>query len=95
MLVIENNFCLCRRWGVPEKLKDLNISWYIPGENEIKCVKDLVNNYLVPELETLAKYAEGEITLGREHLRRSLRIVVSMLAGQTVFPFWEEPPLQL
>lgn len=91
----DNNFFVCRRWGVPEKLKDLNISWYIPGDVEINCVQDLVNRYLAPELETLAKYAQGEITLTREYLRRSLRIILAMLAGQTVFPIWDEPALQL
>lgn len=84
-----------RKWGVPEKLKDLNISWYIPGETEINCVQSLINNYLIPELDLLSKYANGELTVTREHLRRSLRIIISILAAQTVFPIWEEPALQL
>lgn len=58
-------------------------------------MQELVNKYLIPELETLTKYAEGEITVSREYLRRSLRIIISILAGQTVFPIWEEPALQL
>lgn len=84
-----------RRWGAPEKLKDLNISWYIPDRKEIDCVQELLNKYLVPELETLTSYAKGETLVSREHLRRSLRIIISVLAAQTVFPVWEEPALQL
>lgn len=88
-------FFFGRKWGVPEKINELNISWYMPGVKEINCVQDLLNKFLLPELETLTKYANGEISFSREYLRRSLRIVVSVLAAQIVFPMWDEPPLQL
>lgn len=58
-------------------------------------MQDLLNKFLLPELETLSKYANGEISPPREYLRTSLRIVDSVLAAQVVFPMWDEPPLQL
>lgn len=58
-------------------------------------MQDLLNKFLVPELENLMKYSKGEILLSREYLRRSLRIIVSILVAQTVFPMWDEPALQL
>lgn len=89
------DFLSIREWGNPGDLRNLNISWYVPAETEVKCVENLLHRYLIPELETLEKYSNGEVTLTREVLRRTLKIVVAMLGSHPVLPLWEEPALEL
>ncbi|XP_017776330.1 PREDICTED: proteasome activator complex subunit 4-like isoform X2 [Nicrophorus vespilloides] len=84
-----------REWGKAGQLKDLNISWYMPGEKEIECAQMLLNRYLIPELEKLEKYADGELELNREERRKSFKIVVASLGCHTVLPLWKEPPLKI
>lgn len=76
-------------------MEDLNIQWYTPGEKEVACVQNVVNKYLIPELEKLKKYTEEDLSLSRDDLRRSLKIITSLLGAQTVLPLWKEPAIQL
>lgn len=54
-----------------------------------------MNKYLVPELEKLEQYSAGELSLSRDDLHRSLKIIISLLGAQAVLPLWKEPALQL
>lgn len=84
-----------REWGKAGDLENLKVSWFVPGKEEVGWVQQLVNRYLVPELEILTKYINGGTTSTREDLRRSFRIIISTLSASTVFPAWEEPQLKL
>ena len=84
-----------REWGKAQNIKDLKISWYVPGDKEIGLVQSLINKYLLPEIDKLNKYASGTLTLSREELRRSLKIVISILSSHPVLPIWDEPAIQL
>lgn len=86
---------LYRSWGCPGDLNNLNIHWYTPAEKEISCIQSIMNKYLVPELEKLEKYSAGQLTLTRDDLHRSLKIIISLLGAQSVLPLWKEPALQL
>ncbi|KYB26764.1 proteasome activator complex subunit 4 [Tribolium castaneum] len=89
------DFLSIREWGKAQNIKDLEISWYVPGDKEIALVQSLINKYLVPEVSKLSKHASGESVLTREELRRSLRIVISILSSHPVLPIWDEPAIQL
>ncbi|KRT85387.1 hypothetical protein AMK59_1215, partial [Oryctes borbonicus] len=89
------DFLPIRSWGCPGDLNDLNIDWYSPGEKEVDCVQSIINKYLLPELEKLQKYSTGQVTLTRDDLHRSLKIIISLLGAQSVLPLWKEPALQL
>lgn len=71
------------------------MSWYVPGNEEIYCVQTLVNKYLVPELDKINQFCNDQHIFERQELQQSLFIIVAVLAGQSVFPMWEEKPLNL
>ncbi|KAG5878460.1 hypothetical protein JTB14_022783 [Gonioctena quinquepunctata] len=89
------DFLSVREWGKAQKVKDLNISWYVPGKKEVAAVQQLLNKYLVPELSKLEKHSNGEINLTRQGLKQSLKIIISILSCQSLLPMWEEPVFQL
>ncbi|XP_060526500.1 proteasome activator complex subunit 4-like [Cylas formicarius] len=89
------NFLAIREWGKSQNVKDLKLSWYVPGANEVKTVEMLVWRYLLPELNTLTKYSGGELILTRQELKASLVILVSILSCHLLLPMWDEPAYQL
>lgn len=84
-----------REWGKPQSIKDLKISWYVPGDKEIVLVQTFIDKYLIPEVNKLEDFASGKAILSREELRRSLKIIISTLASHAVLPIWKEPSIQL
>ncbi|XP_066249765.1 proteasome activator complex subunit 4B-like [Euwallacea similis] len=89
------DFLSVREWGKPQKIKDLKIDWYVPGEVEIEAVQTLVHKYLIPELDLLERYSKGEKKLSRHELKCSLKIVNSVLCCHLLLPIWEEPTYKL
>lgn len=84
-----------REWGKPQAVKDLKISWYEPGDKEISLVQTFINKYLISEINKLEEFVSGKTTLSREELRRSLKIITSILSSHAVLPIWKEPAIQL
>lgn len=84
-----------REWGIAQKIGDLKISWYVPGKEEINMVQILLNKYLVPELNSIDKYVNGDKELTRQQLQQSLKIIISILCCQPLLPIWDEPAFQL
>ncbi|XP_076268331.1 proteasome activator complex subunit 4-like isoform X1 [Rhynchophorus ferrugineus] len=89
------DFLPIREWAQPQKIKDLKIDWYVPKEKEIQAVQTLINKYLVPEIDTLNKYASGDVKLTRQELKCTLKIVISVLSCHLLLPVWEEPTYEL
>lgn len=88
-------FFICREWGKPQNIKDIKISWYVPGKREVNEVQKLLNKYLVPELNKLDAYSAGDLTLTRQELKQTLKIIISILSCQPLLPVWEEPVFPL
>lgn len=88
-------FFFFREWGIAQKIGDLKISWYVPGEEEVTMVQKLLNKYLVPELNKIEQYVNGGKELTRQQLQQSLKIVTSLLSCQPLLPIWDEPAFQL
>lgn len=84
-----------REWGIAQKISDLKISWYIPGKEEINVVQSLLNKYLVPELNRINQFVNGDIELTRQKLQQSLKVITSILSCQPLLPIWDEPAFQL
>lgn len=84
-----------REWGLAHEVKDVKISWYVPGKEEVQAVQSLLNKYLVPELNKINQFVNGDIKLTRRQLQQSLKIISSTLACQALLPIWEEDPIQL
>lgn len=78
-----------------QKIEDLKISWYVPEKEEISMVQGLLNKYLVPELNRIDHFVNGEIELSRQKLQQSLKIITSILSCQPLLPIWDEPAVQL
>nr|CAD7425108.1 unnamed protein product [Timema monikensis] len=84
-----------RDWAKPGNINNLGLLWYVPGKEELACVQDIVSTYLPEELSTINKYINGDMTLTREELKRSLLIVISLLECKSLLPLWDEPPIKL
>ncbi|CAG9839520.1 unnamed protein product [Diabrotica balteata] len=84
------DFLSIREWGKAQQIKDLKISWYVPGTQEVAAVQNLLERYLLPELQRLEKISSAEETITRLELKQSLKIVTSILSCQPLLPMWEE-----
>uniref|UniRef100_A0A6P7GVF6 Proteasome activator complex subunit 4B-like n=1 Tax=Diabrotica virgifera virgifera TaxID=50390 RepID=A0A6P7GVF6_DIAVI len=89
-MYIPNNFCYFREWGKAQQIQDLKISWYVPETQEVAAVQNLLERYLLPELQRLEKISSAEESMTRLELKQSLKIVTSILSCQPLLPMWEE-----
>ncbi|CAH1969247.1 unnamed protein product [Acanthoscelides obtectus] len=89
------DFLPIREWGIGYQLSDVKISWYVPGTHEVQAIQQLLNKYLLHELDTLKRHTSGEVTLSRQNLKQSLKIVYSILFCHSLLPIWEEPVYHL
>jgi len=69
------------KWGAMVGVEDLKMEWYVPGEQEIAVINNLLDRYLKPVMEQLASFSRGELTLDKEELVRALRLVYKVIMG--------------
>lgn len=84
-----------REWGHGCPLKNAELKWHVPSEDEAKCVQMLIDRYLKPAIETLRKWVKGEVVLSREEMVRTLNVVNSSLSCGPFFPQPDEEPVAL
>jgi proteasome activator subunit 4 len=82
-------------WGKPGNPHDMQLKWYVPGNNEVACVQSLVSRYLPPELQCIENFIRDDIQLTRGELQRSLGIVNAVLGCISMLPLWDELPIKL
>ncbi|KAI1295461.1 Proteasome activator complex subunit 4 [Halotydeus destructor] len=79
-----------RDWGKPGDLHNLNVSIHVPSEQELAFANELLQMFLVKEMNRLTSWKDGKVQLERDILRRSLAIVSDCLSGAaTVLPTWK------
>ena len=61
------------------ELDNIAVEWYIPGDKEIGAVNFLLQRYLAPVLNDLSQFSSGEISLDKETLQRTLKLVLKIL----------------
>ena len=61
------------------ELDKISVKWYIPGDKEIGAVNFLLQRYLAPVLNDLSQFSSGEISLDKETLQRTLKLVLKIL----------------
>ncbi|XP_065338507.1 proteasome activator complex subunit 4A-like isoform X2 [Cloeon dipterum] len=84
-----------RDWAKPVSIFDMTVSWHIPSAEEIRCVQELINRFLPPELEKIGKFVDGSLSLSRDELQSSLNLLMSILAGRPLLPVWKEEPINV
>ena len=52
-------------WGKPGNPHDMQLKWYVPGNNEVACVQSLVSRYLPPELQCIENFILHDVQLTR------------------------------
>jgi len=57
------------------------LDWYVPGDQEMMVVNNLLERYLAPVMRQLELFAKGELTLEKEELQRNLKLVLKILTG--------------
>ena len=63
------------------RLAEVEMEWYVPGQEELAAVHSLLSSYLAPVMERLQQFAEGNITLDKETLQRNLKLLNKILIG--------------
>ncbi|KAL6256285.1 hypothetical protein P5V15_012401 [Pogonomyrmex californicus] len=90
------NYPYVRDWGERIDVDDVNIKWYVPGEEEIAIAQRIFSRYLPTPIDTLNAYCKDTSMLSREELFACLNIVRSIIRGtESVLPVWTETPLEL
>lgn len=85
-----------RDWGRAGDLENLGIRWHLPSPEELACAKDLLDEFLHPELTALLRWSEGQRSLTREEVQRSLNTVLDCVLGAgLVLPMWPGEPINL
>ncbi|KAK3731823.1 hypothetical protein QZH41_020179, partial [Actinostola sp. cb2023] len=83
-----------RDWGKSGDLNNLNIQWHIPSKEETLFAKEILDNFLQPEMKRVESFIAGSETLAREELQQSLRVIQGCLSGGVLLlPSWNKPPL--
>ena len=67
--------------GISSRISDVKVEWYVPDETHLQIVKDLLDKYLIPELELLNKWSIQSIELTKEEMNRSLYKIACLYDG--------------
>jgi len=68
-------------WGEMVSPDSIPMEWYVPGDQEMMVVNDMLERYLAPVISKLDLFAKGEVTLEKEELQRNLKLVLKILTG--------------
>lgn len=74
-----------RDWASSCHIKDANINWFIPGEEEYEFADEILRKILKPELDKLGSFTKGKLSLDRDSLLLSLELVNSILSGAAAY----------
>ena len=69
-----------QEWGRCSSLNDLQMTWHVPSKAQLHAVLDLINAFLLPELQRFDRHVAGE-KLDREELKLRLKIVNYVIQG--------------
>jgi hypothetical protein len=71
-------------------LHNLNVNWHISSEEELNFVQLLLERFLKAELNNLKFWINGQKSLSREELQRSLHIILDCINGAaSALPLWK------
>ena len=66
---------------ISSSINNVKVKWYVPDEAHLEIVKDLIDKYLIPELELLNKWSVESIELSKEEINRSLCKIACLYDG--------------
>ena len=69
------------RNGISCDVNEVKVNWYVPNETHLQIVKDLLDNYLIPELCLLNKWSNESIELNKDEINRSLCKILCLYEG--------------
>ncbi len=58
-------------WGIPGDIHNLQLKWHVPDEEENKFAAELLERFLIGELDRLKSHREGAATLERWAISRT------------------------
>jgi len=83
-------------WGHTTHVKELKLKWEIPGQGAREFAQELLETFLRPAIEDLLDWSNNKLQMAREHVQRSLHIVLSSLVGAaSVLPTLISPIIDL
>ena len=69
------------KWAKEGNLDNFHVDWYIPSDNELLAIRNILQRYLQPSLNTLTQLSKKEIDLDKETVLRNLRQVYRIVYG--------------
>ena len=70
-------------WGKTTGLESLEVSWYVPGEEEVAAAQRLLDRYLTPAVESLEALVARKVEMKKEEVLKNLRVIYRALHGST------------
>ena len=71
------------KWAKEGNLENFQVDWYVPGEQELRAVQNILQRYLNPTLETMGQLSRKEIDLEKESVLRNLRQIYRVVYGSS------------
>lgn len=68
-------------WGKCFTPMETEISWHEPSEEEINFAFDILEQFLLPELQLLREFSDGQKDLSKDELLRSLTVIDDITVG--------------
>ncbi|KAG1668701.1 Proteasome activator complex subunit 4 [Nymphon striatum] len=85
-----------REWGKPISIKDMDIEWHIPSDEEVSWGSHLLNKFLVPTLKEFRDFCCGKVNLESKEVLKNLNITHKCFIGAAaLLPHWKEEPINL
>ncbi|XP_068618966.1 proteasome activator complex subunit 4-like isoform X2 [Battus philenor] len=84
-----------REWGRGCLIKDANLKWHVPCAEEAACAQMLMDRYVLPEVNRLRQWLNGERPICRDRKLRSFYIINASLSASTFLPPCNEKPVIL
>ena len=87
-----------REWGKPSTPNHLNLTWHLPNDDERKEAQQIIDEFLVEELNQLEMYSKQVIDsdkkdtlMSKDKLKNRLVVVQNILQGAgCALPFWSQ-----
>ncbi|XP_015120172.1 proteasome activator complex subunit 4 [Diachasma alloeum] len=72
-------------WGQGADIDEMELHWYVPGEEEIAMIQKIFNRYMPMEIAKIKEYVATGNSISRQELLTSLNIIARIIDGCIAF----------
>ncbi|XP_063991508.1 proteasome activator complex subunit 4B-like [Diachasmimorpha longicaudata] len=68
-------------WGQGTDIDEMELQWYVPGEEEIAMIQKIFDRYMLVEIANIKEYVSTGNSISRQELLTSLTIIYRIIEG--------------